>query len=277
MNAKIQLLQKLFYLETEHITKDAYNFLSGFYFPSRHKEGIELSKFNYTHENIKNFSFVFSFKSIIKTEEKVPLIELCELDNKGKRTGHVILRVYIEKNALYIEGKKDMKFPSNTKSKEQIIPIASNCSYLIIGTLSKQKNAIRLCAVKTASKIDLKDMNFKQFPSLNTYFSILIGSSCTLQHTFSGYMGSVLLFNMFFTDDDIDALIEMASSNWASDRISRVSKALLRLAVYELKYAEDIPVKIAVNEAVELAKKYDDEKAFSFINGVLAKVVKDGE
>lgn len=72
--------------------------------------------------------------------------------------------------------------------------------------------------------------------------------------------------------DDIDALIEMASSNWASDRISRVSKALLRLAVYELKYAEDIPVKIAVNEAVELAKKYDDDKAFSFINGVLAKI-----
>ena len=72
--------------------------------------------------------------------------------------------------------------------------------------------------------------------------------------------------------NNIDALIEMASSNWASDRISRVSKALLRLAVYELKYAEDIPVKIAVNEAVELAKKYDDEKAFSFINGVLAKI-----
>ena len=209
LNAKIQLLQKLFCLETEHISKDAYNFLSGFYFPSRHKEGIELSKFNYTHENIKHFSFVFSFKSIIKTEEKVPLIELCELDNKGKRTGHVILRVFIEKNALYIEGKKDMKFPNNNKSKEQMIPIVSNYSYLIIATLSKQKNAIRLCAVKSASKLDLKDMNFKQFPSLNTYFSVLIGSSCTLQHTFSGYIGSVLLFNTFFTDDDIDALISM--------------------------------------------------------------------
>jgi len=72
--------------------------------------------------------------------------------------------------------------------------------------------------------------------------------------------------------EDIDALIEMASSNWASERISRVSRALLRLAVYELKYAVDIPVKIAVNEAIELAKKYDDDKAFSFINGVLAKV-----
>ena len=71
---------------------------------------------------------------------------------------------------------------------------------------------------------------------------------------------------------EIDALIDSSSANWESERISRVSKAILRLAVYEIKYVEDIPVKIAVNEAVEIAKKYDDEKAFSFINGVLAKV-----
>ena len=72
--------------------------------------------------------------------------------------------------------------------------------------------------------------------------------------------------------DDIDALIAFSSSNWDSDRISRVSKAILRLAAYEIKYVDDIPTKIAVNEAVEIAKKYDDEKAFSFINGVLAKI-----
>ena len=75
--------------------------------------------------------------------------------------------------------------------------------------------------------------------------------------------------------EDIDTLINNSSSNWESDRISRVSKAILRLATYELKYAEDIPVKIAVNEAVELAKKFDDEKAFSFINGVLAKIARE--
>ena len=75
--------------------------------------------------------------------------------------------------------------------------------------------------------------------------------------------------------EDIDNHIAEASRNWSSERISRVSKAILRLAVYEIKYVEDIPVKIAVNEAVEIAKKYDDEKAFSFINGVLAKVAVD--
>lgn len=80
-------------------------------------------------------------------------------------------------------------------------------------------------------------------------------------------------FNGVFENiEAIDKLIDDSSSNWNSDRISRVSKAILRLAVYEIVYVEDIPVKIAVNEAVEIAKKYDDEKAFSFINGVLAKV-----
>lgn len=72
--------------------------------------------------------------------------------------------------------------------------------------------------------------------------------------------------------EEIDDLITEASKNWEKDRISRVSKAILRLAVYELKYVDDIPVKIAVNEAVEIAKKYDDEKAYSFVNGVLAKI-----
>lgn len=72
--------------------------------------------------------------------------------------------------------------------------------------------------------------------------------------------------------EDIDNLITDASMNWEKERISRVSRAILRLAVYELKYVDDIPVKIAVNEAVEIAKKYDDEKAYSFVNGVLAKI-----
>lgn len=80
-------------------------------------------------------------------------------------------------------------------------------------------------------------------------------------------------FNGVFENiEEIDALIKDASSNWDSERISRVSKAILRLAVYEVKFVPDIPIKIAVNEAVELSKKYDEDKAFSFVNGVLAKI-----
>lgn len=83
----------------------------------------------------------------------------------------------------------------------------------------------------------------------------------------------VSTFNGVFNNIElIDNLIAEASSNWETERISRVSKAILRLATYELKFSDDIPVKIAVNEAVELSKKYDEEKAFSFVNGVLAKI-----
>ena len=72
--------------------------------------------------------------------------------------------------------------------------------------------------------------------------------------------------------DEIDALISGAAVGWSYDRISKISKALLRIAVYEIKYAGDIPVPIAINEAVELSKKYDDFDAYTFINGVLGAV-----
>ena len=75
--------------------------------------------------------------------------------------------------------------------------------------------------------------------------------------------------------EEIDSEIDKASIHWNADRISRVSRAILRLAVYEIKYEDDIPTKIAVNEAVELAKKFDDEKAFSFVNGILGAIATD--
>lgn len=71
---------------------------------------------------------------------------------------------------------------------------------------------------------------------------------------------------------EIDALIKEASVKWDEKRISRISRAILRLAIYEMKYREDIPVNISANEAVELSKKYDEEKAFTFVNGIIRYV-----
>ena len=92
----------------------------------------------------------------------------------------------------------------------------------------------------------------------------------------NGYDGdeyvSRVFFGVFDKLEEIDALIDKASHRWESERISRVSRAILRLAVYEIFYEDDIPTKIAVNEAVELAKTFDDEKAFSFVNGILGAV-----
>jgi N utilization substance protein B len=61
---------------------------------------------------------------------------------------------------------------------------------------------------------------------------------------------------------------------WTMDRISLIDFALLKLAVYEIKYKE-VPYKVVINEAINLAKKYGEEKSYIFINGVLANIVKD--
>lgn len=63
-------------------------------------------------------------------------------------------------------------------------------------------------------------------------------------------------------------------AEWKIERISKVDLAILKLAIYELKYTE-IPFKVAINEAVELAKKYGEDSSKNFVNGILASVVKE--
>ena len=70
----------------------------------------------------------------------------------------------------------------------------------------------------------------------------------------------------------IDEYISKCLVGWNKERISCVSTAILKLATYEMAYIDDIPSKVSINEGIELAKKYDDEKAYSFVNGVLNAV-----
>lgn len=71
----------------------------------------------------------------------------------------------------------------------------------------------------------------------------------------------------------LDRLIDENSIGWKRSRLSRVAASLLRLALYEMLFEEDIPVSVSINEAVELAKKYGTDESPAFINGVLAKLV----
>lgn len=71
---------------------------------------------------------------------------------------------------------------------------------------------------------------------------------------------------------ELDALIEKHSHGWKKSRISPVSLSLLRLAVYEMRFREDIPYQVSINEALELVKTYDDEQARPFVNGILHAV-----
>ncbi len=72
---------------------------------------------------------------------------------------------------------------------------------------------------------------------------------------------------------EIDAAINEATTGWKTTRMGKVDLSIIRLAVYEMKYEEDIPAKVSINEAVELAKKYGTDESASFVNGVLAKFV----
>ena len=72
---------------------------------------------------------------------------------------------------------------------------------------------------------------------------------------------------------EIDRLLEKSISGWKLNRIGKVDIAILRLAVYEMKYDEQIPEKVAINEAVELAKAFGGDASSSFVNGVLARLV----
>lgn len=77
--------------------------------------------------------------------------------------------------------------------------------------------------------------------------------------------------------EEIDSVIERQLVGWTLKRISKVSLAVLRLAVCEMRYFDDIPVSVSINEAVEITKKYSTAQDASFVNGVLGSVSKSAD
>ncbi len=73
---------------------------------------------------------------------------------------------------------------------------------------------------------------------------------------------------------EIDAMIDSSAKGWSIARIGKVELSVLRLAIYEMLYDEDIPVGVAIDEAVELAKRFGQESSGSFVNGILATLAK---
>lgn len=74
------------------------------------------------------------------------------------------------------------------------------------------------------------------------------------------------------TRDELDEVIQQVAVNWQVSRMPVIDRAILRMGVYELLYMHDVPPKVTINEAVELAKKYSTEKSGAFVNGVLDKI-----
>jgi len=74
--------------------------------------------------------------------------------------------------------------------------------------------------------------------------------------------------------EEIDTSAAAMANNWSWDRIARIDRLILRLALAEMLYIEEIPVRVSINEAIELAKSYSTDKSYAFVNGVLDGVVR---
>ena len=73
--------------------------------------------------------------------------------------------------------------------------------------------------------------------------------------------------------EEIDAVIEEKAVNWNINRIDYIDLTIIRQAYYEIKYVEDVPTAVAINEAVDIAKIYGSQDSYSFVNGILAKMI----
>ena len=93
-----------------------------------------------------------------------------------------------------------------------------------------------------------------------------IPSDKYIRETFFGIIGK---------SEVVDAVIGKYSKGWKADRLSKVSRSVLRIAVYEMLFVEDIPMNVSISQAVELSVKYGEDKAKQFVNGVLSSLFKD--
>ena len=87
-------------------------------------------------------------------------------------------------------------------------------------------------------------------------------------------LGVYLVSLVFEHKRELDSEIEKYAKGWSLKRISKISLAILRCALCEILYFEDVPEKVAINEAVNVAKKYEEPETVSFINGVLGSFVR---
>jgi len=77
------------------------------------------------------------------------------------------------------------------------------------------------------------------------------------------------------TEDELDALIKKRVANWEFNRLAVIDRVILRICICELLYFEDIPPKVSINEAIEIARRYSTEKSDKFVNGVLDSILDD--
>ncbi|MBB6454222.1 N utilization substance protein B [Salirhabdus euzebyi] len=123
-----------------------------------------------------------------------------------------------------------------------------------------RRNA-RVKAFQILFQMDMNDISPKD--------AILYATDEESIHPFT----SELVYGVSEHKEKIDQMLSDNLVNWSLSRLALVEKTLLRIATYEIKYKEEIPIKVSINEAIDIAKEYGEENSGKFINGVLSKLV----
>jgi len=123
------------------------------------------------------------------------------------------------------------------------------------GVAAEEAVAMVLTEVKEENETEIEIRNFSE---MNTYVLSLVHGTWT-------------------NKERIDHLLSEYLKNWQMDRLSRVDRQILRLACFEMVFSEDVPPKVVVNEAIELAKHFGTDESGKFVNGVLGKMIRELE
>ena len=132
------------------------------------------------------------------------------------------------------------------------------------------------------NKTEIRDLTYKLLYSLeiqknvdiDEQIEIYIEENNVEKESIKRYINDII-WGVENNKEEINSIIKSClDEKWSIERISKINLSILKLSIYEMKYKK-IPIKVEINEAVELAKKYGEETSAKFINGALAKVVKE--
>ena len=132
--------------------------------------------------------------------------------------------------------------------------------------MGKRRKA-REWALKILYKIDLTDYSYKE--ALDIFYN-----NFNIPEELRDFI-ETLVKGVYENKKLIDRYIAKFSTNWRIERMSDVDRNILRMAIFELLFLDDIPPKVTINEAIEIGKKYGSEDSFAFINGILDRVLKE--
>ena len=138
----------------------------------------------------------------------------------------------------------------------------------------------RMTEEKNMTRKDIRGLVFKMLcrgefshhEEMTEHIALCVDDACSVKEKDETYMCKKIE-KISENLDESDVKINVVSEGWKTGRMGKVDLTLIRLAVYEMLYEEDVPAKVAINEAVELAKQYGTDNSPSFVNGVLAKLV----